>query len=249
MPLFTRVIISGVFLLSCSLSANAGWNDLLDKLPGSIKDERPQAGSGSAQQNVASGLKQALRQGVDMATRQLGKTNGFLHDPSVRIPMPETLKKVEKGLRKIGRDKYADRFIVTMNQAAEKAVPQTTTILLNAVKAMSLDDAMAILNGEQDAATRYFRRSSSEQLRDAIRPIVTDATDAVGLTENYKKMISKAGFLASYIDEDSLDIDRYITSKTLDGLFVKIANEEKRIRNDPLARTTDLLREVFGQPR
>lgn len=162
--------------------------------------------------------------------------------------MPKTLKKVDKGLRKIGREKYADRFILTMNRAAEKAVPQTMTILLNAIKAMSLNDALAILNGEQDAATQYFRRSSSQQLRGAIKPLVTDATNAVGLTENYKKMISKAGFLASYIDQDSLDIDQYITDKTLDGLFIKIANEEKRIRSNPVARTTDLLREVFGQP-
>jgi len=248
MHLLSRILLSSVFLLSYSPSGNAGWDEWLNKLPDRVKDELPQADTGISQEKIAAGLKQALDQGVQLATQQLGKENGFLNDASVRIPMPKTLKKVDKGLRKIGREKYADRFILTMNRAAEKAVPQTMTILLNAIKAMSLNDALAILNGEQDAATQYFRRSSSQQLRGAIKPLVTDATNAVGLTENYKKMISKAGFLASYIDQDSLDIDQYITDKTLDGLFIKIANEEKRIRSNPVARTTDLLREVFGQP-
>ena len=133
-----------------------------------------------------------------------------------------------------------------MNQAAEKAVPKTIDILIAAVKAMTIKDALNILNGKQDAATQYFKRTSSPHLRGAIKPIVQKATGSVGLTRSYKNMMAKAGFMAKYADKDSLDIDQYITDKTIDGLFNKIAVEEKRIRDNPVARTTDILKQVFG---
>jgi hypothetical protein len=160
--------------------------------------------------------------------------------------MPKALKKVDKGLRKIGQQKVADEFISSMNNAAEEAVPGTVDILLQAVKAMTVKDAADILKGEEDAATQYFKRNSSPRLRVAIKPVVQKATNSVGVTEAYKTMIGKAGFMAKYIDKDSLDIDQYITDKAIDGLFIKIALEEKRIRKDPLARTTDILKQVFG---
>lgn len=236
-----------LILLALPHLAHAGLQDYLNNIKQSINTGKdPGSNTSLSEETVVAGLKQALNQGVDQSIRQLGKENGFLGDASVKIPMPKTLSKVETGLRKAGQGKLADNFINTMNHAAEQAVPLTTDILIQAVKDMTVKDAMNILKGEPDAATQYFKRTSTPQLRTAIKPIVQKATASVGVTDSYKKMIGKAGYLAKYIDKDSLDIDQYITDKAVDGLFVKIAVEEKRIREDPVARTTDLLRNVFG---
>lgn len=236
-----------MILFALPLYAQAGLLDYLKDIKQSVSNQTP-AGTRSSlsEATVVDGLKQALNQGIDKSVRQLGRENGFLGDASVKIPMPGTLSKVESGLRKIGQDKVADNFINTLNHAAEQAVPKTTDILIQAVKNMTLKDAMNILKGEPDAATQYFKRTSSPGLRTAIKPIVQSATSSVGVTDSYKKMISKAGYLAKFVDPNSLDIDEYITEKAIDGLFVKIAVEEKRIREDPVARTTDVLKNVFG---
>ncbi|MBI3187925.1 MAG: DUF4197 domain-containing protein [Gammaproteobacteria bacterium] len=241
-PLFMMLILFAVPPL-----AQAGLLDYLKDIKQSVTNE-PATGSKSilSEATIADGLKQALNQGVEKSVKQLGRENGFLGDASVRIPMPGTLGKVESGLRKIGQDKVADNFINTMNRAAEQAVPKTTDILIQAVKNMTLKDAMGILNGEPDAATQYFKRTSTPGLRTAIKPIVQSATSSAGVTDSYKKMIGKAGYLAKFVDPNSLDIDQYITDRAMDGLFLKIAVEEKRIREDPVARTTDVLRNVFG---
>lgn len=224
--------------------SQAGWRDYLNDFKKSVKEEVPS--SVLTEDKIAEGLKQALDQGIRQSVNQLGTKNGFLGDASVKIPMPQSLKKLDKGLRKVGQEKVADKFVNTMNHAAEKAVPGTSEILVQAVKSMTLEDAAKILNGKPDAATQYFKRTSQSRLRSVIKPLVSDATDSVGLTDTYKRMMKKAGFMAKYVDKDSLDIDQYITNKTIDGLFIKIAIEEKRIRKDPVARTTELLKEVFG---
>lgn len=227
--------------------AQAGLLDYFKDIKQNLKKETAANNqSPLSEATIVDGLKQALNQGVEQSVKQLGRENGFLGDASVKIPMPGSLGKVESGLRKIGQDKVADNFIATMNRAAEQAVPKTTDILIQAVKNMTLKDAMNILRGEPDAATQYFRQHSTPGLRTAIKPIVQTATSSVGVTDSYKKMISKAGYLARFVDQDSLDIDQYITDRAIDGLFVKIAVEEKRIREDPVARTTDVLRNVFG---
>lgn len=229
------------------LTAQAGWKDFVSDIKQSVKGSSSKSSSSSlSEDKVIAGLKQALNQGIDKSVKQLGKKNGFLNDARVKIPMPSSLKKIDKGLRKVGQKKVADKFINTMNHAAEKAVPKTTDILVSAVKSMTLKDALKILKGEPDAATQYFKRNSQTKLRSAIKPIVVKSTSSVGLTDAYKKMMKKAGFLSKYVDKDSLDIDQYITNKAIDGLFIKIAVEEKRIRKDPVARTTELLKDVFG---
>ena len=234
------LIITSVFYSGIS---QAGWKDYVNEWKQSAKEK---TSSSLTEEKIVAGLKQALDQGVKKSVKQLGKNNGFLGDASVKIPMPKSLKKVDKGLRKVGQKKVADKFIKTMNHAAEKAVPETTDILVQAVKSMTLKDAAKILNGNEDAATQYFKRNSQSKLRTVIKPIIRNATSSVGLTKAYKKMMNKAGFMAKYIDEDSLDIDQYITNKAINGLFIKIAVEEKRIRKDPVARTTELLKDVFG---
>jgi len=227
--------------------SQAGWDDFVSDFKKSVKEKAgASTGSSLSEEKIIAGLKQALNQGVEKSVKQLGASNGFLNDASVKIPMPRSLKKLDRGLRKIGQKKVADQFINTMNHAAEQAVPETIDILMSAVKSMTLQDGVKILNGENDAATQYFKGKYLSQLRTIIKPIVHRATNKVGVTDAYKKMINNAGFLARYLDEDSLDIDQYITNKAINGLFVKIAVEERRIREDPVARTTDLLKEVFG---
>jgi hypothetical protein len=187
----------------------------------------------------------ALSVGVQRAIELLGKDGGYLNDAQVRIPMPHTLMQVEKLARKLGQDKYADRFIASMNHAAERAVPQTTQIFLDTIKNMSVQDAQAIVTGSDDAATRYFQQKTSDDLRRVIRPLVSESMNETGVTNAYKKFIDKADFLTGYIDPQALDLDGYVTDKTLDGLFLKLAEEERRIRTDPVARSTDILKKVF----
>lgn len=204
------------------------------------------------EERVALGLKEALNHGIQSAVSQLGAEGGFLDDPKVRIPMPENLKKIEKTLRKLRQDRIADEFVATMNKAAEKAVPQATEVLVDSVKQMTLADAKSILAGPNTAATDYFRRTSQTNLYQRFLPIVKTATEQTGVTSAYKAMISKTsigrfGNLgARLLGQDSFDLDDYITRKSLDGLFLKIAEQEKLIRANPAARTTELLQQVFG---
>jgi hypothetical protein len=201
--------------------------------------------SGLSQSDMSKGLKEALSKGVKNAISQLGKNNGFLNDPSVKIPMPGSLAKVESLMRTLHQDKLADQFVATMNHAAEKAVPEAASVFSDAIKSMTLEDAEGILKGPDDAATQYFRKKSEATLTERFRPIVSSATAQAGVTASYKKMMNKAGSMAQFLGSAN-DLDGYVTSKTLDGLFSKIAVEEKAIRTNPVARTTDLLKKVFG---
>lgn len=196
---------------------------------------------------IAGGLKEALSKGVTFAIDTLGKENGFLNDVRVRIPLPASLKKMEKGLRIAGQGKLVDDFIGSMNHAAEKAVPVAVDVFVDAIKQMSFDDARKILfSGEQDSATQFFRRTSEETLREKFRPIVEKFTAETGVTNKYKAMIGKYGFAAQLLGKDATDLDGYVTQKALDGLFFMVAEEEKKIRKDPIGRTTSLLKKVFG---
>jgi len=196
---------------------------------------------------IASGLKEALSNGVRFAVNTLGKENGFLNDVRVKIPLPKSLQKIEKPLRLAGQGKYVDDFVASMNHAAEKAVPVAIDVFVEAIKQMTFDDARRILfSGEQDSATQFFRRTSEETLRGKFRPIVEKFTEETGVTNKYKAMIGKYGFAAQLLGKDATDLDGYVTQKALDGLFYMVAEEERKIRRDPIGRTTSLLRKVFG---
>jgi hypothetical protein len=211
------------------------------------------AGTGTAltQDQMAGGLKEALGKGVQLAVASLGRQDGFLKDAGVKIPMPESLQKVEKTLRALRQDKLADEFVTTMNRAAEQAVPDGAAVLGDSVKQMSIADAKSILTGTNNAATQYFRRTSETNLHARFLPIVKAATEKAGVTGAYKRMTDKGGgglggLGGSLFGKEAPDLDAYVTRKTLDGLFLKIAEQEKQIRENPLARTTDLLQKVFG---
>lgn len=249
-----RLLIGAALLLTAP-QAGAGWWDDLFGGSDSAKQQIEEAKSRLDQNrervrqlsdsDLATGLKQTLENGVGHAVETLGTTDGFLKNQRVSIPLPDRLRRMDKALRKIGQGKYADQFVVTLNRAAEAAVPQTADVLKDSIRQMTFADARQIVQGPDDAATRYLQKTGAEQLRSKITPIVKNATDTAGATRAYKTILDKLSFMSSYVRVEDYDIDRYITDKTLDGLFTLIAEQEKRIREDPRARTTQLLKDVF----
>ncbi|MDD3530784.1 MAG: DUF4197 domain-containing protein [Gallionellaceae bacterium] len=250
----TNYINTGVLVLALSgLAAPVAAADFKDLLKGWFEPKPAATATTPAtatavlsQDEIVRGLKEALSKGAEGAVAKLGKEGGFLNNAAVKIPMPDGLVKVEKTLRKLGQDKYADQFVATMNHAAEKAVPEAAGILAEAIRDMTLEDAQAILKGPEDAATRYFRDKSEARLTERFRPIISQATDQAGVTAAYKKMVGKAGAWAGLLGVGNEDLDGYVTAKSLDGLYKMVAEEEKAIRANPVARTTDLLKRVFG---
>lgn len=195
--------------------------------------------------DTASGLKEALTRGVDMAVGQLGKANGFMGDSRVKIPLPESARAAEKMMRTLGMKKQADELIETMNRAAEMAVVEAKPILSNAVKTMSFDDARGILTGGDDAATQYFKRTTSDAIAAKFLPIVKKSTAKVNLAGQYNQYAGKAAKLG-LLDKNDADLDTYVTHKAMDGLFLMIAEQEKAIRTDPIGTGSSMLKKVFG---
>ncbi len=205
------------------------------------------AGANISDNEISLGLKEALSKGVGFAVDNLGRENGFLDNAQVKIPLPKSLKNVEKAVRFAGQGQRVDDFITAMNRAAEKAVPAAFDIFVDSIKQMSFNDARNILfSGQDDAATQFFRRTSEDKLRGKFRSIVEEFTTETGVTQSYKQMMDRAGFMAAFVGNDAKDLDGYITEKALDGLFYMVAQEEKKIRKDPLGRTTSILQKVFG---
>jgi len=239
---------AAILALLIGQQSQAGWLDMLNE---AVNEVSPNAGSELAKSalsnnEVVSGLKEALANGVETAVNTLGKPGGFLGNKAVQIAVPDSLQTLASAARTIGQGQYVDSFETTMNQAAEKAVPEAAKILSDAIRTMGVDDAMNILNGPNDAATQYFRKTSEAALTERFKPIVSQATDQAGVTAAYKNLSGQAApLLGGMLDNSSLNLDQYVTNKSLDGLFKYIAMEEKRIRENPAARTTDLLKKVF----
>ncbi len=195
--------------------------------------------------DTSSGIKEALSRGAEIAVEQLGKQDGFMGDIRVKIQLPDALRKGEKMMRAMELAKPADELIETMNRAAESAVVEAKPILVNAVKNMSLDDAKGLLMGGDDAATQYFKRTTSAPMGEKFLPIVKQATAQLQLADKYNQFagkVSKFGLLS----EKDANLDSYITQKALDGLYLMIAEQEKAIRKDPIGTGSKLLQAVFG---
>jgi hypothetical protein len=198
--------------------------------------------------DAVGGLKQALTQGAGKAVDQLGKADGFLGNPKVRIPLPENMRKVEGLMRKLGMGKNVDELETAMNRAAEAAVPEARTLLVNSIKQMSVQDAKGILTGGDDAATQYFKRTTAAPLAGKFRPIVGKAIAKVRLAEKYDEFAGKASKLG-LVKEDDTHLENYVTAKALDGLYLMIGDEERAIRKDPLGAAGNLAKKVFGALR
>jgi hypothetical protein len=197
---------------------------------------------------AVSGLKAALERGSQSAVASLGKVDGFFGNPQVKIPLPESLQRTERLMRRVGMAKYADELILTLNRAAEAAVPEARQLLLDAVKKMTVQDAKGILSGGDTAATEYFRRTTQDALRKRFLPIVKKATSRVDLAEKYNEYADTAAAFGLVKKEDA-NLDGYVTQKALDGLFFMVAEEEKAIRKDPVGTASAILRKVFGAIR
>jgi hypothetical protein len=196
-------------------------------------------------QDASGGLKEALTQGAGKAVSLLGRADGFLKNPKVKIPLPESMQRVEGLMRGLGMGKQADELIQAMNRAAEAAVPEAKNLLVDAVKQMSVEDAKGILAGGDDSATQYFRRKTGEPLTERFRPIVKQAIGKVQLAAKYEKFAGK-GAKFGLVKEEDTHLENYVTRKALDGLFLMIAEEEKAIRTNPLGAAGSLAQKVFG---
>lgn len=198
-----------------------------------------------SQKDASGGLRDALSQGARIAVQQLGRPGGFSDDPQLRIGLPGKLGKLAGTLQMMGMGAQVEQLETTMNRAAEAAVPQAQALLLDAVKKMTISDAKGILSGPQDAATQYLQRSSREQIRARFLPIVKQATDRVGLAQQYNAF---AGSAASFgvLDAKNANLEGYVTEQALDGLFKVIATQETSIRENPAGAATSLAKKVFG---
>ncbi len=234
-----------VVILAISLfgAAPAYAEGLMDK----IKEYREQKDgkSGEPDNNtIIAGLKEALPVGAKNGVTNVSKQDGYFGNPKIKIPMPEKVENTEKMMRKFGMNKEADDFILSMNRAAEKAAPQALKIFTDAVKEMTITDAVGILHGKDTAATDYLKSKTHTQIHAAFKPIISQTVNEVGVTHAFKKMMEKASKIP-FLKKETVDLDEYVTNKALDGLFVVVGQEEQKIRKDPVARVTELLKAVF----
>ncbi len=210
---------------------------ILDKIRG---------GGASSDDKVAAGLKEALEIGTGNAVSSTGKPDGFFKNAAIKILMPDKLRKLDKGLRAVGLGSQLDAFVLSMNRAAERAAPSAKSIFKEALTKMTFSDAKRILRGGDTAATEYFRDKTSELLTASFLPIVSSSLGEVGATKNYKDLVGRYSALP-LVSAPSLDLDQYVTGKSLEGLFHMLGEEERKIRKDPAARVTKLLKDVFSQ--
>jgi hypothetical protein len=214
--------------------ANSQLGKIMDRLPGGLDNSK-----------VASGLKQALEVGTTNTVAQTGKTNGYFSNAAIKILMPDKLRTLENGLRMAGQGPKIDEFELSMNRAAEKAAPAASEIFKNAISQMTFDDARGILKGGNTAATKYFKDKTSDRLTAAFRPIVESSMSQTGVMQKYKALSSQMPSLP-FGGTQLFDINAYVVSKSLDGLFYVLGQEEQKIRTNPAAQVTPLLKQVFG---
>jgi len=198
--------------------------------------------------DAVAGLKVALEKGAVYAVQTLGRTDGFFGDPRVKIPLPESLQTAERLMRSLGMGRSADELILTMNRAAEAAVPEAKKLLVDSVKKMTVQDAKGILTGGDTAGTAYFRRTTQDQLRARFLPIVKRSTAKVGLAQTYNQY-AEQGARFGLVKKEQANLDGYVTEKALDGLYFMIAEEEKKIRRDPVGSASSIIKKVFGAIR
>jgi hypothetical protein len=205
-----------------------------------------QSNAGLSTDEIAQGLVEALTVGIERSTSQASETDGYYRNPLIKIPFPPEIQEVEKKLRQLGLDKPVDDFVLSMNRAAEKAAAEAVPLFVSAIKKMTIQDARDILLGDQHAATHYLKEATFDELGTKYRPIVHESLAAVDATRYYET-VTTAYNTIPFVRKVETDLDQYVTEMALDGLFTLVAKEEEKIRKDPVARTTDLLRKVFGQ--
>ena len=198
----------------------------------------------AGEDDLVMGLKEALSVGTKKAVEIVSQVDGYFAHEVIKIVIPEKMQKIASALATIGLQKQVDEFVLSMNRAAEKAAPLAVDIFVDAIKEMSFEDAKGILTGGDTAATEYFQEKTSEKIYEAFKPVITSSMEEIGVTKTYQTLMDKTSALP-FIEKESLDLDHYVTTKALDGLFYMVGEEEKKIRTDPVARVTDILKKVF----
>ena len=233
--------------LTLALPAHAiDWNEMLRGVLGKPASQPAASGVDAlSTTEINAGLKEALTRGAETAVAQLGQKDGFFGNAALKIPLPPSLQKAEKAMRMFGMGKQADELVLSMNRAAEAAVPQAKTLLIDAVKAMTLEDARGILSGGQTSATDFFRRKTETKLTERFGPIVKATTDKVGLAQQYNQY---AGMAAQFnlVEKNQASVEQYVTQQALDRLYTVIGEKEAAIRANPMQAGSDLLKKVFG---
>ena len=235
-----------LFLMLClslgATPAHAGFFDtLFNRITGEDSGSQP-----LSEETIVSGLKEALSFSTEKAVGIVSKENGFFSNPAIKVPIPEKIKKATDILKQLGFEETVNSFELSMNRAVEKASPQAADIFKTAIKQMTIEDAKTILNGGDTAATQYFTAKTSDKLYSIFKPIVSESMDQVEVTKQYKVLENKYTSMVPLGSVNSFALDDYVTKKGLDGLFYMMAEEEKKIRNNPVERTTELLQTVFG---
>ena len=238
------LLVSMLALVVAGGPAAAQIGDLLKQLP-PLPGNVPSTGA-LGEVKIGQGLKEALQVGTANAVSLTGRTDGYFKNEAIKILMPEQLKTVDRGLRTVGYGPQLDELVLSMNRAAEQAAPAAKNIFWDAIGAMTIDDAQKILNGGNTAATTYFKGKTTPQLTAAFTPVVEKSMSQVGVTQQYNELLGRAKAIP-FLNTESYDINHYVVSKSLDGLFVVVGQQEAQIRANPAARTTELLKEVFGR--
>jgi hypothetical protein len=227
-----------LFLFVSAVSHAGFFDDLVKGITGVGK-------KGLDESTVISGLKEALSIGTENAVRNVSRLDGYFANQMIKILMPEKIRRVTDVLSRLGFRRQVDDFVLSMNRAAEKAAPEAVRYFGDAIREMTFEDARNILNGGDTAATDYFRVKTTDRIYDAFRPVISSSMGEVGATRKYKAMMDKYESVP-FVKKESLDLDHFVTSKALEGLFYMVGQEEKKIRTDPAARVTDLLKTVFS---
>jgi len=238
--IFAQILITIVTVVLTAAPTCAQLDWLLKGL-GELSTSR-----GLTDAKIGAGLKEALQVGTQNAVNFTGRLDGYFLNEAIKILLPDNLKSLERGLRAVGYGSQVDEFVLSMNRAAEQAAPGAKQIFWDAIGEMTFDDARKIWNGSETAATDYFKGKTTDKLSAAFRPVVESAMNEVGVTRQYKELVTLAKAIP-FLRLESLDMDQYVVGKALDGLFHVVADEERKIRTDPAARTTELLREVFAK--
>jgi hypothetical protein len=234
-----KALVLAACMVLIASTASAQLDQILKGLGGAKQ-------GGLSDAKIGSGLKEALQVGTENAVKLTGKTDGYFKNQAIKILMPERLRTLEKGLRAVGYGPQIDEFVLSMNRAAERAAPAAKQIFWDAIGEMTFDDARKILNGGDTAATDYFKVKTTDKLTTAFRPTVEKTMNEYNVTRQYKELVGRYQAIP-FVKSETFDIDSYVIRKSLDGLFYTVGQEERKIRTNPAARATDLLKEVFGK--
>lgn len=235
----------GLLLLLCILSLTSPCQaGFFDELFGGASTPATEAAPDN--KTIANGLKEALSIGANNAVNSVGKVDGYFGNQMIKILLPDKIRKIADLLSTVGFRKEVDDFVLSMNRAAEKAAPKAAGFFADALKEMTFDDAVGIWRGGNTSATEYFKRKTHEPIFQAFKPVVASSMNEVGVTRSYNNLLEKYESF-TFGQSESLDLDNYVTNKALDGLFYMLGEEEKKIRTDPVARVTELLKKVFGK--